>query len=66
MHLRLPRARVRTMAGRKATVRPGRRFGWWVEGRKANGKLFMKTWWPVHGIALAIARWVAGPEDPAV
>ena len=34
---------------RQVTVRPGRHFGWWAEGRRANGGLFMKTWWPTQG-----------------
>lgn len=37
------------MTNRNVIVHRGHRFGWWVEGRKANGKLFMKTWWPTEG-----------------
>ena len=48
------------MGTRDVSVKPGRRFGWWVEGRKANGKLFMKTWWPSRVMAETVARWVGG------
>ena len=34
------------MTSRKVFIRRGRHAGWWVQGRKANGKLFMLTWWP--------------------
>jgi hypothetical protein len=44
---------------RNVIVRRGQRFGWWVEGRKSNGKLFMKTWWPSEPLARAAARWWA-------
>jgi hypothetical protein len=42
------------------TLHPGRHFGWWAEGRYANGHLFMKTWWPTEGLARAAARLVGG------
>ena len=48
------------MSGRKMAMHPGRHFGWWAEGRYANGHLFMKTWWPTEGLARAAARLVAG------
>lgn len=51
------------MTTRNVIVRPGHRFGWWVEGRKANGKLFMKTWWPSEALARTVARWVGGQDD---
>ena len=41
-----------------------RHFGWWVEGRKASGGLFMKTWWPSRGLADLIARWTGGGAGP--
>ena len=37
-------------------IRSGRRFGWWIEGRKSNGRLYMFTWWPTKGLASLIAR----------
>ena len=43
------------MTERQVLVRRGRHFGWWVEGRKASGGLFIKTWWPTEGLARAIA-----------
>ena len=53
------------MSGRDVVLRPGRHFGWWVEGRRANGRLFMKTWWPTQSLARAVARLVGGGTDPA-
>ena len=50
------------MSGRKVVVRPGRRVGWWVEGRWPSGRLFMKTWWPTEGLARAVARLVGGRD----
>jgi hypothetical protein len=41
---------------RHVTVSRGRHFGWWVDGRKANGRRSMKTWWPTERMAQAIAR----------
>jgi len=38
-------------------------FGWWVEGRKAGGGLFIKTWWPTEGLARAVAGLVGGETD---
>jgi hypothetical protein len=46
------------MAKRQVLVRRGRRAGWWVEGRSAGGRLFMKTWWPSEGLSRAVARLV--------
>jgi hypothetical protein len=46
------------MSRRQVAVHRGRHFGWWVEGRKANGRLFMMTWWPVRSWARAVARLV--------
>jgi hypothetical protein len=41
-------------------IRHGRRFGWWIEGRKSNGRRYMFTWWPTKGIAGFVARtWAA-------
>jgi hypothetical protein len=41
-------------------IHPGRRFGWWIEGRKTNGRLYMFTWWPTKALASFIARmWAA-------
>lgn len=53
------------MGKRNVIVRRGRRFGWWVEGRKANGKLFMKTWWPIESLARTVGRWAGGHDDEA-
>jgi hypothetical protein len=39
------------------------RLGWWVEGRSASGRLFMKTWWPARGLAWMVARMVGGPTE---
>jgi hypothetical protein len=41
-------------------IHPGRRFGWWIVGRKSNGRLYMFTWWPTKSLASFVARmWVA-------
>jgi hypothetical protein len=53
------------MSTRRVVVRRGRRLGWWAEGRRASGKLFMKTWWPTQGLAQAVARLVGGRGDEA-
>jgi hypothetical protein len=50
------------MSPRDVVIRRGRHVGWWVEGRKANGRLFMLTWWPTHGLAQVVARWIGGSE----
>jgi hypothetical protein len=52
------------MSDRQVVLRRGR-LGWWVEGRWANGRLFMKTWWPTQGLARAVARLVGGRADPS-
>jgi hypothetical protein len=44
------------MSGRQVALRRGRRVGWWVEGRSAGGRRFMKTWWPTQSLARAVAR----------
>ena len=46
------------MNQRTVAVRPGRHHGWWVEGRRANGRLFMMTWWPSQRLADGVARLV--------
>jgi hypothetical protein len=38
------------VSDRQVVVRQGRRLGWWIEGRAAGGRLFMKTWWPTQGL----------------
>jgi hypothetical protein len=48
---------------RQVALRRGRRVGWWVEGRSASGRLFMKTWWPSRGLARAVARLVGGRPE---
>jgi hypothetical protein len=53
------------MSDRQVVLRRGRRVGWWVEGRSAAGRLFMKTWWPTQGLARAVARLVGGRADTA-
>jgi hypothetical protein len=50
------------VSGRQVVVRRGRHFGWWVEGRKRNGRRFMLTWWPTEGLARTVARLVGGPD----
>jgi hypothetical protein len=50
------------VSGRKVVVRRGRHIGWWVEGRKRNGRRFMLTWWPTEGLARTVARLVGGPD----
>ena len=45
---------------RDVVVRPGRHFGWWIEGRKSSGAHFMMVWWPTEGVARSIGRWAAG------
>ena len=54
-----------TVTERRVLVRRGRHFGWWVEGRKASGGLFIKTWWPTEGLARAIAGLVGGETEPS-
>lgn len=49
-----------TVNRRRVNVRRGRHVGWWVEGRWANGHLFMMTWWPTQGLARMVARLVGG------
>jgi hypothetical protein len=45
---------------RPLVVHPGRHVGWWIEGRKSNGRRYMWTWWPTKGIASLVARtWAA-------
>jgi hypothetical protein len=51
------------MADRQVGIRRGRHVGWWVEGRWASGRLFMKTWWPTQGLARAVARLVGGRAE---
>lgn len=51
------------MGDRQVALRRGRRVGWWVEGRSASGRLFMKTWWPSRGLARAVARLVGGRPE---
>ena len=51
------RVQTRVMASRDVSVYRGRRFGWWVKGRRANGGLFMLTWWPTERMAETVARW---------
>jgi hypothetical protein len=53
------------MRRRRVTVHRGRHIGWWVEGRWANGRLFMMTWWPAQSLAQAVARLVGGDPDPS-
>jgi hypothetical protein len=53
------------VSDRQVVLRRGRHVGWWVEGRSAGGRLFMKTWWPSQGLARAVARLVGGRVDPA-
>ena len=52
------------VSARRVVVHPGRHVGWWAEGRRANGRLFMKTWWPTEGLARTVARWVGGRAEP--
>jgi hypothetical protein len=52
------------VSDRQVVIRQRRHVGWWVEGRWANGRLFMKTWWPTQGLARAVARLVGGRTDP--
>ncbi len=41
-------------------IYPGQRFGWWIEGRKSNGRRYMFTWWPTKALASFVARmWAA-------
>jgi hypothetical protein len=51
-----------TVSDRQVAGWWGRRVGWWVEGRSAGGRLFMKTWWPTKGLARAVARLVGGRD----
>ena len=52
------------MSDRDVVLRKGRHIGWWVEGRSAGGRLFMKTWWPTEGLARAVARLVGARTEP--
>jgi hypothetical protein len=54
------------MTGRRMIVQRGRFTGWWVEGRSASDRLFMKTWWPTQGLARMVAHWFGGPADIVV
>jgi hypothetical protein len=53
------------MDARTATYQPlvihrGRRCGWWIDGRKSNGRRYMFTWWPTKALATFVARmWAA-------
>ena len=47
------------MSERKVVVRPGKHFGWWVDGRSGRGRRFMLTWWPAKGLALFVSRLLA-------
>ena len=47
------------MGDRQIHVRHGRHFGWWVEGRKPRGGLFIDTWWPTEGIARQVASLIS-------
>ena len=49
-----------TMGDRRVVLSRSRLFGWWVEGRSASGRLFMKTWWPTQGLARMVGRMVGG------
>ena len=41
-------------------IHRGRRFGWWIEGRKSNGRSHMVTWWLTKAFACFVARmWAA-------
>jgi hypothetical protein len=51
------------MRNRRVVVRRGRHVGWWVEGRWANGHLFMMSWLPVEFLARAVARLVGSNPD---
>jgi len=33
------------------TLRPGRHIGWWIDGRRANGRRFLLSWWPTRRMA---------------
>jgi hypothetical protein len=48
---------------RQVVVRPGRHLGWWVEGRWANGHLFMMSWFPIEVLARAVASLVASRPE---
>jgi hypothetical protein len=51
------------MGDRRVVLHKSRFVGWWVEGRWGSGRLFMKTWWPTHGLARTVARLVGGRPD---
>jgi hypothetical protein len=53
------------MGDRQVVLRRGRRVGWWVEGRSAGGRLFMKSWWPTQGLARAVAQLVGSRANPS-
>jgi hypothetical protein len=42
---------------RSVVVKPGKHWGWWIEGRKSKGGLFMYVWWPTEAFARRIAGW---------
>ena len=33
------------------TIHPGRHVGWWIDGRRANGRRFLLWWWPTRRMA---------------
>jgi hypothetical protein len=37
-------------------IHRGRRFGWWIEGRRSNCRRYMFTWWPTKALAVFVAR----------
>ncbi|MET0864987.1 MAG: hypothetical protein ABWZ98_11680 [Nakamurella sp.] len=53
------------MSKRQMVLRRGRHAGWWIEGRRAGGRLFMMTWWPTKGMASWVAHWFGGPAEVA-
>ena len=52
------------MSERQVKVRPGRHFGWWVDGHFSSGRRFMLTWWPAEGMARTVARWFSPHPQP--
>ena len=51
------------MSKGRVILRRGRHTGWWVEGRRASGSLFMMTWWPTKGMARTVAHWFGSTAE---
>jgi hypothetical protein len=46
---------IHAMSDQHLVIRPGRRIGWWIDGRSTGGRRFMYTWWPTRRLASMVA-----------